>query len=72
VPLDVTHIDLMPGLEIWYNLVSTTLRQKLQFSDYNSTMGVDMRDMMTLLEITSRTLWRDTDGCMGSTRACAV
>lgn len=63
VSLNITHIDLMPGLETWEDLAFTTLHQVPWFSDHNGTLNVDICEKMAVLHIASGTLCHDTDGC---------
>ena len=64
VSLNVTHIDLMPGLESWDDLAFTTLLQEPWFSDYNGSMAMDLWEKLAVLDVASGTLCQDTEGCM--------
>ena len=63
VSLNITYIDLMPGLTSWDDLAFTSL-QTPRFSDYNGSMDMGMWEKMAVLDIASGTLCQYTDGCM--------
>lgn len=63
VGLNITNIDLMPGLKSWDDLAFVSL-QPPWFSDYNGSMGMDAWEKMAVLDISSGRLCEKTDGCM--------
>lgn len=63
VSLNISNIDLMPGLVSWDDLAFTSL-QKPWFSDYNGSMEMDVWEKLAVLDIASGTLCQYTDGCM--------
>lgn len=64
VCLDITHIDLIPGLECWDDLAFTTLQQVPRFSEPNGNMSRELREKLAVVDIASGTLCQYTDGCM--------
>jgi hypothetical protein len=64
VSLNITDIDLMPGLDSWDDLSFSTLQQEPWFSDYNGSMAMDMWEKLAVLDLASGTLCQDTVGCM--------
>ena len=63
VSLNITHIDVAPGLESWDDLAFTTL-QGSWFSNATGDLSIDVLEKMAVLDIASGTLCQDTDGCM--------
>lgn len=64
VSLNITHLDLMPGLDHWDDLAFTSLQQAPWFSEFNGSMGLDLWEKMAVLDIASGSLCQYTDGCM--------
>ncbi|KAK5743652.1 hypothetical protein LTR17_002559 [Elasticomyces elasticus] len=63
VYLNITHIDLLPGLSHWDDLAFTSL-QEPWFSKYDGSMGMDVWEKLAVLDIASGKLCQTTDGCM--------
>lgn len=63
VSLNISNIDLMPGLVSWDDLAFTSLEAPW-FSDYNGSMEMDAWEKLAVLDIASGTLCQNTDGCM--------
>lgn len=63
VSLNISNLDLMPGLVSWDDLAFTSL-QKPWFSDYNGSLETEVWEQLAVLDIASGTLCQDTTGCM--------
>lgn len=63
VSLNITHIDLMPGLNHWDDLAFTSL-QEPRFSEYGGSMGMDVWEKLAVLDMASGKLCQTTDGCI--------
>jgi hypothetical protein len=65
VSLNITHLDLMPGVSDWDNLAYTSLSpNEPRFSEYDGSLDMDMWEKLAVLDIASGKLCQTTDGCI--------
>ncbi|KAH9822045.1 hypothetical protein Tdes44962_MAKER04839 [Teratosphaeria destructans] len=65
VCLNITHLELLPGLTGWDDLAYTTF-QTPQHSEYTGTLSPAEWEMLAVLDIASGTLCENTPDCMSN------
>jgi hypothetical protein len=63
VYLNITHLDLLPGLDNWDDLAFTSL-QTPWFSSHDGTMDIRTWEKLAVLDIASGRICEATEGCM--------